>query len=128
MALSWFVILRLLLLVSVLGWAREQVDPRLNGLLLNWYDPERKHYIGKHRDSTKGMVADTPIVTISLGATRPFRMRPYRRAGGFVDVEAVDRSVLVIPWEVNQRWTHEVPHRASGGRRISITVRAFEAD
>lgn len=113
------------LLAPVLAWACEQVDARFNGLLLNWYDAERKHYIGKHRDSTKGMVERSPIVTVSLGATRPFRMRPYRRPGAFVDVEAVDRSVLLIPWETNQRWTHEVPHRAGSGRRISITLRAF---
>lgn len=35
---------------SWLAWAREQLDPRLNGLLLNWYDGEAGHYIGKHRD------------------------------------------------------------------------------
>ena len=113
------------LLEGLLAWAREHIEPRLNGLLLNWYDAERKHYIGKHRDSIKGMVEDTPIVTISFGATRPFRMRPYRRPGAFVDVDAIDRSVLLIPWQTNRRWTHEVPHRAGGGRRISVTLRAF---
>lgn len=110
---------------GVLAWAREHIDPRLNGLLLNWYEGARKHYIGKHRDSTTGMVDGSPIVTVSLGAARPFRMRPYRRAGAFVDVEATDRSVLLIPWATNATWTHEVPHRAAGGRRISITLRAF---
>ncbi len=113
-------------LEEALAWAREVLDPRLNGLLLNWYDAEHKHYIGKHRDSTKSMVEGAPIVTISLGATRPFRMRPWRVAGaGFVDVEVGDRSVLLIPWATNLAWTHEVPHRAGGGRRISITLRAF---
>ena len=114
------------LLAGTLAWARETIEPRLNGLLLNWYDGEQRHYIGKHRDSTKSMVAGTPIVTISLGASRPFRLRPWRVAGAdFIDVEVGDRSVLVIPWETNLSWTHEVPHRAEGGRRISITLRAF---
>lgn len=116
------------LLATVLAWACDELEPRLNGLLLNWYDAERGHYIGKHRDSTRSMVEGTPIVTVSLGATRPFRLRPWRIPGAaFIDVEVDDRSVLLIPWETNLSWTHEVPHRAGGGRRISITLRAFEA-
>ena len=108
-----------------LAWARQAVDPRLNGLLFNWYDAAHAHYIGKHRDSTKGMLAGAPIVTISLGATRLFRLRPWRGAG-MVDLEVDHGSVVVIPYATNLVWTHEVPHRAADrGRRISITLRGF---
>lgn len=108
-----------------LAWARDAVDPRLNGLLFNWYDADHAHYIGKHRDSTKHMIAGAPIVTLSLGATRLFRLRPWRGAG-MVDLEVDHGSVVVIPYATNLVWTHEVPHRAADrGRRISITLRAF---
>ena len=108
-----------------LAWAREAVDPRLNGLLFIWYDADHAHYIGKHRDSTKQMITGAPIVTISLGATRLFRLRPWRGAG-MVDIEVDHGSVLVIPFATNLLWTHEVPHRAADrGRRISITLRGF---
>lgn len=108
-----------------LAWAREAVDPRLNGLLFNWYDADHAHYIGKHRDSSKQMITGAPIVTISLGATRLFRLRPWRGAG-MVDIEVDHGSVLVIPFATNLLWTHEVPHRAADrGRRISITLRGF---
>lgn len=108
-----------------LAWAREVVDPRLNGLLFNWYDAQHAHYIGKHRDSTKGMIQGAPIVTISLGATRLFRLRPWRGAGT-VDLEVDHGAVIVIPYATNLLWTHEVPHRAADhGRRISITLRGF---
>ncbi|MEZ4383771.1 MAG: alpha-ketoglutarate-dependent dioxygenase AlkB [Nannocystaceae bacterium] len=111
-----------------LEWARAAVDPRLSGLLFNWYDPERRHYIGKHRDSTKGMVEGAPIVTISLGGARLLRMRPYG-GEGTRDFEAEHGSVYVIPYATNLAWTHEVPHRAKDrGRRISITLRAFTAE
>lgn len=110
-----------------LAWAREIVDPRLNGLLFNWYDARHAHYIGKHRDSTKGMIEGAPIVTISLGATRLFRLRPWR-GSGMIDLEVDHGSVLVIPYATNSLWTHEVPHRAADrGRRISITLRGFTA-
>ncbi len=108
-----------------LEWAQRCIEPRLNGLLFNWYDPAHRHYIGKHRDSTKGMIEGTPIVTISLGGARILRMRPYRGAG-FRDFTAEHGSVYVIPYATNLRWTHEVPHRAKDrDRRISITLRAF---
>ncbi|MBN8616275.1 MAG: alpha-ketoglutarate-dependent dioxygenase AlkB [Deltaproteobacteria bacterium] len=107
------------------AWAREQIDPRLNGLLLNWYDAESGHYIGKHRDSTINMVHGAPIVTVSYGGERRFRLRPWR-AEGMRDFRAVDGAVFVLPYDTNKAWTHEVPHAARGGRRISVTLRAFE--
>jgi alkylated DNA repair dioxygenase AlkB len=111
-----------------LAWAREHIDARLNGLLLNWYEGEAGHYIGKHRDSDKNRVEGSPIVTLSFGQTRAFRMRPWR-GEGFVDVPADDGSVIVIPWATNRAFTHEVPaSKKTRGRRISVTLRAFYAD
>ena len=108
-----------------LDWSRAQVDGRLNGLLFNWYDAIQNHYIGKHRDSRQGLVMGAPIVTISLGSARIFRLRPYR-GEGMRDFVVENGSVLVIPWDTNLAWTHEVPHRKSdSGQRISVTLRAF---
>ena len=110
---------------ACLEWARERFDPRLNGLLLNWYDGAAGHYIGKHRDSDINRVDGSPIVTLSFGEERAFRMRPWR-AEGFVDVPASDGSVIVIPWETNRAFTHEVPaSKKAVERRISVTIRAF---
>lgn len=108
-----------------LAWARRAVDPRLNGLLFNWYDGPLGHYIGAHRDSNKNRIPGTSIVTISLGEARVFRLRPYRQKG-FVDIAVPDGTVVILPWQVNQRFTHEVPApKGASGRRISITLRAF---
>lgn len=108
-----------------LGWVREAFDPRLNGLLFNWYDGAEGHYIGKHRDSDINRVEGSPIVTFSFGEERVFRMRPWR-GKGFVDVPAEHAGIIVIPWDTNRAWTHEVPApKGSRGRRISVTIRAF---
>jgi alkylated DNA repair dioxygenase AlkB len=108
-----------------LAWCQSHIDSRLNGLLLNWYDAARGHYIGKHRDSPKNMVVGCPIVTISLGATRTFRVRPWKGTG-YQDFTATNGSVIVIPYETNQVYTHEVLKLAKDeGRRISITLRGF---
>lgn len=72
------------------------------------------------------MIEGTPIVTISLGAERVFRLRPWRREGAVLDFAAVNGAVFIMPYETNLAWTHEVPHNArSTSRRISVTLRAF---
>jgi len=112
-------------LAPFLTWAKNEIDPRLNGLLLNWYDGGQQHYIGRHRDSIDGIIPGTPIVTVSLGDERKFRMRPWQ-GNGFTDFIASDGTVFILPFETNRAWTHEVPaSKKQTGRRISITLRAF---
>ena len=113
------------ILAPFLTWVREAVDARLNGLLLNWYDGERRHYIGAHRDSREGLVVGTPIVTISAGEERTFRLRLLKERG-LVDFKASHGTVFVMPWDTNLGLKHEVPHQTRHkGRRISVTARAF---
>jgi len=108
-----------------LAWGKDRIDPRLNGLLLNWYDGQLGHYIGKHRDSTANMIDGAPIVTISFGEQRAFRLRPWR-GPGMVEFPTTNGTVFIMPYETNLAWTHEVPHSARyQGRRISVTLRAF---
>lgn len=110
---------------TFLDWCRTHIDERLNGLLMNWYDGQEKHYIGAHRDDTRDLLKDSPIVTISLGEERIFRMRPYK-GKGYKDIKVRHGDVLVIPAQTNRFWTHEVPHfSAYKGKRISVTLRAF---
>lgn len=113
------------ILAPLLTWAQGQIDERLNSLLVNWYDGSLGHYIGRHRDSTREMIEGVPIVTVSLGEERVFRLRPYRGEGRR-DFPARDGSVFVMPYDTNQVWTHEVPRaRKTPGRRISVTLRGF---
>ncbi len=108
-------------------WARETIDDQLNGLLLNWYDGASGHYIGRHRDSHEQLLEGSPIITISLGGERKFRMRPWR-GSGFTDFPTADGTVIVLPYDTNLHWTHEVPKCGMSDRRISITLRAFRED
>ena len=108
------------------AWIRDELDARINGLLLNWYDAERGQYIGKHRDSTIDMIEGAPIVTLSFGAARTFRIRRWK-GDATHDFPTGNGTVLVMPYDTNLQWTHEVPHSAKVlGRRISITGTAFE--
>lgn len=108
-----------------LDWAQNNIDRRENGVLLNWYDGTLGHYIGKHRDSTVNLIEGAPIVMISFGDARPLRFRPWRGTG-FEDVICENGGVVIMPWETNLHWTHEMPRsKAWKGRRISMTIRAF---
>lgn len=108
-----------------LAWAQSTVDSRLNGLLVNWYDGAKGDEIGPHLDSETGLLPGSPIVTISLGDPRIFRMdRVAEKLRCDFTVE--NGSVIIIPWETNRAWKHSVPHRARDtGCRISVTLRAF---
>jgi len=113
------------LLASLLAWEKGAIDTSLNGLLVNWYDGQFGHYIGRHRDSIKNMMGCVPIVTMSFGDERVFRLRPWR-GHGYVDFPARDGTVFVMPFDTNRAWTHEVPPgRQLIGRRISVTLRGF---
>jgi alkylated DNA repair dioxygenase AlkB len=111
------------LLDPLRAWCRQAIDPRLNGLLLNWYEGPG-HYIGAHHDSTTGLVPGTPIVTLSFGETRTFRLIRGRQKRDFA---APNGTAFVLPYDTNLAWKHLVPKSARyHGRRISVTLRAFE--
>ena len=72
----------------------------------------------------------SPIVTVSFGASRNFRLTrgkpPARQVRNF---EATAGTVFVMPWDTNKEWKHEVPHRkCDTSRRVSVTFRAFSPE
>ncbi|MBK8370364.1 MAG: alpha-ketoglutarate-dependent dioxygenase AlkB [Saprospiraceae bacterium] len=111
-----------IMIQPVFEWVKTYIDSRLNGLLINWYDGSLNHYIGKHRDSTSNMIFGGPIVTISLGEKRIMRLRPYPKGDTKIDFEVNNGSILLIPYETNQVWTHEILKSTKNiGKRISLT-------
>ena len=114
------------LLEPLREWSQRAIDPRLNSLLLNWYEGPG-HYIGPHHDDTRDMMHGVPIVTISFGETRMFRLtRGQGEAKQARDFEAANGAVFVVPYDTNLAWKHAVPKSARyRGRRISVTLRGF---
>lgn len=114
------------LLRRYLNWIREYLDDRLNGLLVNWYDGP-SHYIGPHSDKTKQLIPGSPIVTLSFGEPRVFRLSRGRGDDHRVyDLPTAQGLIILIPWETNLAWKHSIPKSTKyQGRRISVTARAF---
>jgi alkylated DNA repair dioxygenase AlkB len=71
------------------------------------------------------MIDDAPIVTISFGETRKFRLSRGTEKRDFL---AESGTVYVLPQDTNAIWKHSVPKSARyRGQRISVTVRGFRS-
>lgn len=113
-----------------LEWANSLDYGPFNQVLVNWY-ANGNHYIGAHSDDERQLIKHSPIVSISLGATRTFRLRKKGESGIFKDILMPDGTVLVMGGKFQSEFKHEVPKingkKGHGvGRRINITFRQFE--
>lgn len=97
-------------------------------VLVNWYE-NGLDYISKHKDDEKQIVRDSPIVSISFGQERKFRIRDSHEKI-LKDINMTGNSFLVMGGEFQTHFYHEVPKVCgnkgeSMGRRINITLRKF---
>lgn len=96
-----------------------------NGILVNKYETG-EHYIGKHSDSTKGIVG--PIATLAIGHPRTFRIRSKKTGAILANVlsPALDKSynLMVMQGEFQSEFTHEIPkEKKIKHARMSFTFR-----
>jgi len=97
-----------------------------NALFFNWYK-DGTEYISAHRDNEKGLMSGISIASISLGATRTFRIRNYMTKHIVKDVYLEHGSLFVMGGAFQKEFTHEVPKTSKPTqRRINITCRNFE--
>lgn len=110
----------------LVAWVQQTLDHRLNGILVRWYDAEHKHMRPRRLARRTGLVPQTPLVLVSLGATRTFRLRPAQGVG-FRDFQARNGTIFVLPSPTHVAWTYEVPHHARDkGRRIALGFQAVQ--
>jgi len=110
-------------------WAINTDYGPFNQMLVNWYQ-DGSHYIGKHSDDERQLVKGAPILSVSLGATRKFRIRKKKTNKIFTDILMPDGTVLVMGGNFQKEFTHEVPKIGGKkgkkvGPRINITFRCF---
>lgn len=102
-----------------------------NQVLINWY-ADGRHYIGPHADNEAQLVRDSPVLSISLGQERLFRVRRKSDQEVIADINMPDKSYLTMCGKMQDRFLHEVPKvtgakGAKMGRRINITFREFKS-
>ena len=94
---------------------------RFGGFGLNYYRDGRDS-VAFHRDRELRHLDDTLIAIVTLGATRPFHLRPLG-GGRSLDVRPGSGDLLVMGGRCQTAWEHGVPKVATAGPRISVTLR-----
>jgi alkylated DNA repair dioxygenase AlkB len=94
---------------------------RFNSVLVNRYENE-KDSVGWHADNEPEMSHEHAIASLSLGATRSFKLR---KGGGPVQtMELHHGSLLVMGRGMQREWRHQVPKAQTPcGLRLNLTFR-----
>jgi alkylated DNA repair dioxygenase AlkB len=94
-----------------------------NSVLANLYR-DGNDGMGWHADDEPELGRDPVIASVSLGATRRFRMRHRRRRDLTVDLDLEHGSLLMMAGATQHHWVHAVPKtRRPVGERINLTFR-----
>ena len=93
----------------------------LSGVGLNYYRTGRDS-VAWHRDTELRNLDRTLVAIVTLGAARPFLVRPYG-GGSSHDIHPGSGDLLVMGGRAQAKWEHSVPKTAACGPRISATYR-----
>lgn len=111
----------------VLVQVRDALATRYGVLLgaptFNYYRDGRDS-VAPHRDRELRDTAEALVCVLTLGATRPFRLRPHGRTGGHTfDLAPGSGDLLVMGGACQRDWEHGVPKVRAAGPRVSVTWR-----
>lgn len=104
---------------ALVGW-------NANNCLLNYY-PDGDARMGFHSDSAMGLIGDSGVVIVSLGAQRGLRFRRIDQPDERCTYLLAPGSLLGMRPEVQRVWQHALPRASSPAPRISLTFRAVAA-
>lgn len=114
----------------VLGDARHALGERygrpFGGPGLNHYRDGRDS-VAFHRDRELRRLEDTMVAVLTLGARRPFLVRP-RGGGRSIDLVPASGDLLVMGGRCQLDWDHGVPKVAAAGARVSVSWRWTNRD
>ncbi len=95
------------------------------GVLLNHYR-DGNDTIGWHSDSENEVELGSPIASVSLGATRKFRLRPKTGGKPQADLTLANGSCLVMGGQLQAEYLHSIGvEKAVREPRINLTFRKY---
>ena len=109
-----------------LAWFRVAVgrryQVRFGAVGLNYYR-DGHDSVAFHSDQELRHLDDTLVAIVTLGAERPFLLRP-KDGGRSIDLRPASGDLLVMGGTCQETWEHGVPKVAAGaGPRISASIR-----
>jgi alkylated DNA repair dioxygenase AlkB len=110
-------------LESVRARVSELSGAAFNSVLLNRYR-SGLDAMGWHSDDEPELGADPVIASVSLGATRRFRLRHRERRDRTLSFDLPHGSLLVMSGALQTHWMHSLPRTTQPvGERINLTLR-----
>ena len=111
----------------VLGRVRDGLAARygvtFGAVACNYYRDGRDS-VAPHGDRELRDINDSLVALLTLGATRPFRLRPHGRTGGPThDLAPGSGDLFVMGGACQRDWEHAVPKVRSAGPRVSVMWR-----
>jgi alkylated DNA repair dioxygenase AlkB len=111
---------------EALAWFRVAVGRRyrvrFGALGLNYYR-DGSDSVAFHADRELRHVEDTLVAIVTLGAARPFLLRPMG-GGRSIDLHPASGDLLVMGGRCQETWEHAVPKVSAGaGPRVSASIR-----
>ena len=98
----------------------------LGGMFLNYYRDGRDS-VAWHGDRELRYLDETLVAIVTLGAARPFLLRPRRVDGGgggrALDLRPGSGDLIVMGGRCQHDWEHAVPKVVRAGPRISVSLR-----
>lgn len=113
-------------LTPVLESVSRSASTDFNHMLLNLYR-DGQDSMGMHADAEAELGTDPIVATLTLGATRTFRLRA-RRGTQRADYALGDGSLLVMGGRCQTEFVHGIPKtKKPVGQRLSVTFRRVES-
>lgn len=112
-------------LVALRSRLHRDLRARFNSVLANLYR-DGNDAMGWHSDDERELGLDPLIASVSLGATRRFKLRA-RNGEARLDVDLPHGSLLVMAGATQALYRHALPRtRRTVGARINLTFRCVE--
>ena len=123
---------------SLLKGLRDSINKRLNWepnyALVNIYR-DGKDEIMWHADNSEGVIPNSSIASVTVGAERTFLIRPYFPGNRgttdcypLISIKIKNSSLLVMGQETNEYWCHSLEKENINKARVNITLRCLEEE
>jgi alkylated DNA repair dioxygenase AlkB len=112
-------------------WLKQRIEAicrsPFNSVLGNLYR-DGSDSMGWHADKEKALGRNPVIASLSLGATRLFRLR-HPASGKVLELDLQDGSLLIMAGSLQHHWRHCLPKsRTARGARINLTFRRIAGE
>ncbi len=107
---------------------KELTGTDYNSVLLNYYR-DGQDSVAWHADDERELGLEPVIAALSLGAERPFELRPKPgNPGSKRSIQLRNGSLLVMGKSMQDKWMHQVPKvKGLEDPRISLTFRQIQS-